>query len=222
MNRVFCALLALLSLCAANHCSAAVFERDWKSPGDGLLTYDDVNRREWLDVSQTILSSQFPGEDPSPWLTRENRYQYVVGQTLPRGLFEGFKVAKSPDVIGLAQSAGIDTSTLSVATNGAAALSLGQLLGFTFVGTSSSIAIGLLDEPPNDRFGATIRPGAFIASASNLAGLAIDQSHFQYPTPPGVMLYSVVPEPSSASLLMFGSIVIMLWRRRFYQRRAAV
>ena len=40
----------LASLLAANLCSAAVFERDWKTPGDGLLTYDDVNRREWLDL----------------------------------------------------------------------------------------------------------------------------------------------------------------------------
>ena len=44
----------------------AVFERDWKTPGDGLLTYDDVNRRVWLDLPFTI--EMFPVElrIPSP------------------------------------------------------------------------------------------------------------------------------------------------------------
>ncbi|MDC0937083.1 hypothetical protein OAS39_12425, partial [Pirellulales bacterium] len=27
-------------------CNANVVERDWLSPGDGLLTFDNVNRRE--------------------------------------------------------------------------------------------------------------------------------------------------------------------------------
>jgi hypothetical protein len=71
---------------AATQAEAAVFERDWKTPGDGLLTYDDVNRRVWLDLSETLLSSQFPGEDPSPRVTRENRYQYVVSQTGAGGM----------------------------------------------------------------------------------------------------------------------------------------
>jgi len=76
-------------------------QRDWKNPGDGLLTYDDANQREWLDLSQTLLTSQFPGAD------REAKYLYVVGQTGTGGLFDGFSVARSPDVIALAQSAGI-------------------------------------------------------------------------------------------------------------------
>jgi hypothetical protein len=82
---------------------AAVISRDWKTPGDGLLTYDDVNQREWLDLSQTLLTSQFPGA------TQEDRYQYVASQTAPGGLFAGFSVAKSVDVIALAQSAGINS-----------------------------------------------------------------------------------------------------------------
>jgi hypothetical protein len=209
---VFLSVATLFAFCVLP-ARADVFERDWKTPGDGLLTYDDVNRREWLDLSQTLLSSQVPGEDPSPWLTRENRYQYVIGQTLLGGHFEGFKVAKSSDEIALAQSAGIDTATLSAATNGTAALSLGQLLGFTFEGTGSMIAIGLIDEPPSNVTGVAIRPAAFIVSASNLAGLAIGESHFQYPTPPGVMLYRVVPEPLSGNLLIFGWITMIVWRR---------
>ena len=48
-------LSIVLSLFAINNSSAEVFERDWKTPGDGLLTYDDVNRQEWLDLTETQL-----------------------------------------------------------------------------------------------------------------------------------------------------------------------
>jgi hypothetical protein len=33
-----------------------VISRGWKTPRDGLLTYDDVNRREWLDLTESVLS----------------------------------------------------------------------------------------------------------------------------------------------------------------------
>ena len=39
---------------------AAAIERDWKTPGDGLLTYDDVSKRGWLDLTETQLF-KFPG-----------------------------------------------------------------------------------------------------------------------------------------------------------------
>jgi hypothetical protein len=87
------ATVFVVFLCPA--LQAAVFERDWKTPGDGLLTFDDVNKREWLDLSESLLY-QFPGD------TLEARYKSVVVQTLPGGLFENFTIAKSSDVIALA------------------------------------------------------------------------------------------------------------------------
>ena len=80
-----------------------VIERDWKVAGDGLLTFDDVNRREWLDLSESLLE-QFPGT------TLRDRYLRVVLELNQGGMFEGFTVADSDEVIDLAQSAGIDTS----------------------------------------------------------------------------------------------------------------
>jgi hypothetical protein len=211
----FCLTLSVLLTCAPLR--AAVFERDWKTEGDGLLTYDDVNRREWLDLSQTILSDQFPGEDPSPFVTRENRYQYVVSQTVPGGLFDGFSVAKSLDVIAFAESAGIDTSTLDENTNAAAALSLGELLGFTLEAPNGNkIAIGLLDEMVTHRFD-TLRLGAGIYSVSFQAGVSMGMGHYDLSTPPGVMLYWVVPEPSTAALIgaaLCATTIIRLRNRR--------
>jgi len=55
MKPLVCTLAALLALSCAPASQAAVFERDWKEPGDGLLTYDDVNQREWLDVPLSLL-----------------------------------------------------------------------------------------------------------------------------------------------------------------------
>ena len=81
--------------------SAAIFERDLLTPGDGLLTFDDVNKREWLDLSESLLE-QFPGDN------LEENYQSVVTETGVRGIFEGFSVAKGDDAEALAISAGID------------------------------------------------------------------------------------------------------------------
>ncbi|MCC6493694.1 MAG: hypothetical protein IT424_11825 [Pirellulales bacterium] len=194
---------------------AAVIERDWKTPGDGLLTYDDVNKREWLDLSQTLLTSQFPGEDASPYVTRENRYQYVVAQTELGGRFGGFAVAKRPDVIALADSAGINTSFRG-APNSVAALTLAQLVGFTVErSTGLGLSIGLLDEPSSGiGIHAPIRPGAHIDSLPNQAGLAFGEAHFEYRTPPGVMLFRVVPEPSAISLAFLASVIHLLLSRR--------
>ncbi len=48
MHRLLFALLLI-----ASPVGAAVFSRDLYESGDGLLTYDDVNQREWLDFSVT-------------------------------------------------------------------------------------------------------------------------------------------------------------------------
>jgi hypothetical protein len=179
-----------------------VFSRDWKALGDGLLTYDDVNRREWLDLSQTILSSQFPGMD------REERYQYIAVQTSSGGLFEGFTVAKSQDVVLLVQSAGIDTSTLNYAINAGPTATLGQFLGYTAEATvtPTKYAVGWLDElggPDVERMKARIGNARL-----DRAGLVI--SHIDdTPSPPGVLLFrQAVPEPSTFWLATLCAIAV--------------
>jgi hypothetical protein len=198
--------LALGALLPVGMAEAAVFQRDWKTPGDGLLTYDEVNQREWLDLTETVLAEQFPfpGVDP------DAKYQYVVSQTMPGGLFEGFTVAKSPDVIALAQSAGINTSTQSFAVNATPTLALTQLLGLTIPPNDQrQSTLGLFDEieirDPNPplRFTAVFR-----TLFSSQSGLQIGTGQFQFSSPPGVMLYRVVPEPECALLLGFGAITI--------------
>jgi hypothetical protein len=179
--------------------SAAVISHDWKTPGDGLLTYDTVNKREWLDLSQTILSSQFPGS------TRDERYQYVIGQTAPGGLFEGFSNAKSADVVALAQSAGIITNGQQSPENVPAVTMLGDLLSYTFVssptGNGNKGYHGFLSDvgqaPPFARFGAIFVVN--VAATPDQAGLRIsnnsDLLSSPLSPPPGVFLFRVIPEP---------------------------
>jgi hypothetical protein len=208
-------LVCLFAFVITNQGTAAVIERDWKIPGDGLLTYDTVNKREWLDLSQTLLSDQFPGSGSTFLEIRESRYQYVVDQTALGGLFEGFRVARSPQVLGLAQSAGIDTSSFSY-SNTAAALELGNLLGVTHQPTNGNkFTIGLIDEvnltaPFFARRDAQI---VILGGGTGLAGFGTGIGHTDLRIPPGVMLYRAIPEPNTLILLVGAFIYFWLFFR---------
>ncbi len=95
---------------------ADIYERDLISPSDGLLTYDDVNDREWLDLMETAAVD----------------LSVVRASCEPGGSLEGFKFATAQDVQALAISAGVQaspqSSLLSVVT-GTQAHKLIRLLG---------------------------------------------------------------------------------------------
>lgn len=200
MGRALLASLVVVCVCAraaAPVAFAGVISHDWKSPGDGLLTYDDVNQREWLDLSQTLLSSQFPGAD------REAKFQFVMDQTGGGGLFDGFSIAQSSDVVALVESAGIDSSTQSYAINAAPTLALGALLTFTIEAMNGNRAVvGIVDGIDSDSL---VRTTAFLrTSFASQAGLSFGTPHTEFNEPPGVMLYRKVPEPAGIALLAVG------------------
>ena len=192
------ALLTLVCFTSAT-AQAAVFERDWKTPGDGLLTYDDVNQREWLDLSASLLS-QFSG-------TLEDRYQSAMAETMLGGEFESFTAARSIDVIALAESAGIDTTTLDYPTNIASTQNMLALFGVTLTLGNVQYAVGLLDEIstnpsfPNRRVMSVFQ----LDFDDQLAGLStlfvgsLDMVGGSNST--GIMLYRVVPEPSCMAIV---------------------
>jgi hypothetical protein len=201
MNRLFsCCLAAVLySLCSSN-LYAAVFERDWQTPGDGLLTYDDVNRRLWLDLTVSRLD-QFP----EPWL--EN----AVAEIGPGGMFEGFKWAKRGDVIAFAESAGIDTTTLNpfISDNEIPVTELMGMVGVTFQVSDPIIAIrsiGFIDEYEFGRQSAAVFQLNASANTGNvaLAGLHIGGDDLARLGSTGLMLYRSVPEPSAICLVALG------------------
>jgi PEP-CTERM motif len=205
MFRVVCVhptyIVALL-LIAAPASRAAVFERDWKSPGDGLLTYDDVNQREWLDLTETQLF-KFPG------ITLEDRYQAVLSETMPGGQFAGFMAASNPsDIRLLGESAGIDTSTLGNPINGIPATNLINLLGVSIAGNFPE-SLGML----NGIDGRTGERGNMRVlndgqNAGMLFGLGVDSRA-------GVWMYRQVPEPSAFLLFGLGFVGLFIRCRRY-------
>lgn len=182
---------------AASVTSAGVMSADWLASGDGLLTYDDVNHREWLDLSQTVGQS----------------YADVVSKLGLGQQFEGFSTASSSDFLALVQSAGIDPNTTSFSTNYGPASAFMDLVSVTttnsFDNTSASRGWLTGGIPTGNvyytlgstRFPAT-RAGAFIDPGSS-------------PSPDiGTWLFRdaatpAVPEPSSIVLLMSGGCGIV-------------
>ena len=214
-KRATLVVTTLLIVAPVTH--AAVFERDWKTPGDGLLTYDDVNQREWLDVPFTI--EMFPVElrDPEP------RYQSVANELGLGAVFTGFAIGNSSDLIALAQSAGIDTTTHERATNLADTAALIGLLGATYMSTSgeSFYTRGLLNEL-EPMCGCRMY-GNFGAGASG-AGMSLfsaAQNSDDIPSrSTGVWLYrEAVPEPATAILCTEISLLFLSRRRKTYSSR---
>jgi hypothetical protein len=68
-----------------------VISTDLETVGDGLLTYDTINKREWLDLPETSGM----------------RLAEVLAQMEPGGRLEGFQFATLEDVTELAASAGV-------------------------------------------------------------------------------------------------------------------
>ncbi len=103
-----CRALALACLALVGFVSSgagAVISRDWKTPGDGLLTYDDVNQREWLDISASMLD-QFGSRVDEAVATAKL-------ELMPGGVFEGFTLAGREDIDQLVASSGFDGSSYS-------------------------------------------------------------------------------------------------------------
>lgn len=172
---------------------AGVISRDWKTPGDGLLTYDDASRREWLDLTETLLIN-FPGAVPS---SISQRYQNVLTQTAVGGLFEGFVAASQSDVVALAQSAGVDTSTESIAINLFATNRLIDLLNPTREQSEGRrLDLGYVSDFP-------VTALLAVTPQADMAGLylgPISTDPAGIPAVAGVWLFRPVPEPSSLLL----------------------
>jgi len=192
-------LAALLGSLLASSGAAAVFERDLvPGSGDGLLTFDDVNNRVWLDLPYII--TEFPTESRGT----DERYQAVLQQLEPGGSLDGFLVANSDDLIALAVSAGIDVSTTSLEVNEQQTVSLIDLLG----GTDTDLGTrGLLREFSDTPSGPSQLIGLFAVARNNqFAGVrifpGIENSDDIPSRITSVMLYRQVPEPSSALLAL--------------------
>jgi hypothetical protein len=186
---------------------AAVISHDWKIPGDGLLTYDDVNQREWLDLTESRLS-RFPGA------TFEQRYQNALLELAPGGMFADFNAANRTDLLALAQSAGIDPNVTSYVANHPATANLIALVGRSFGPTANGgvASFGLLDElsaPPQSPPGVRLR-GVLLDAAPDSEIIIDSKAGDTLPTiqNTGAWLYrTAVPEPPTL-VIIFACVVL--------------
>lgn len=84
-------LTLLLATALALPATAGVVSRDLFEPGDGLLTYDEVNQREWLDFEATRQMTLLEVLNSFYYLSRD----------------QGFRFAESQDIADLARSTSI-------------------------------------------------------------------------------------------------------------------
>lgn len=195
-GRLLLSLIAVFSF-SSTLSHAAVFERDWEDapPGNGLLTFDDVNQREWLDVPLTILAD-YPGG-----------LNGVLAELESGGDFEDFTWATRDDVFDLAESAGIDPNETSLAVNETATRNLIQLLGPTDVLSGGRVGtVGMLDESSSANEENRLVAVFQVTPQINLAEVTVvpffslaDDSPGRFT---GVMLYRQIPEPSSLFLVL--------------------
>lgn len=198
--------------CAAalftSHAQAALIERDWLTPGDGLLTLDTASGVEWLNAEQTLLAG-FSGA------LIEDRYQTVVAETQPGGRFEGFRPATTAEARSLIDSAGFVKIVPDFAVNGQAARDLQALIGSTQSPTVSLTWTDLLlGETVDAGFGQrrSVLTVFLTTTDDRLAGSArvIEEgirASDSYPSPNnefGVALVREIPEPSTGLLLFAG------------------
>lgn len=194
------ALYALFVAVFALPADAAVMSRDWKVPGDGLLTFDDVNRREWLDVPETLLAD-FVGA------TVLEGYEKVIAELAPDGAFAGFSLSTRDDVVALAVSAGIDTNTFDFTRNSVPTSMLLDLLGSTSEShLESKSTFGLIDEFANavEVLPDQLVAGLSFSSLANGAGLRFVEFRDLTDRPhliTGFMLSRPVPEPTSGVIV---------------------
>lgn len=202
-----CWFLSFLLAVFATPATAAVFERDLASgSGDGLLTFDDVNQREWLDLSQSLLIDL--GETDTGGEFTFDFDRDVVPEVQPGGLFEGFTIAKSDEVLALAESAGIVLGTLDFDTNQAATAVLIDLLEPT---AFNRISTGLLDEQDGQSIATAFFEIRTNERAGLLTGFGAGGDAIRYPNV-GVMLYRAVPEPATATLIGLAAFCIFVIR----------
>lgn len=220
MNRLLFVWLSLLWVSWSHVCDAAVFERDWKASGDGLLTYDDVNNREWLDLSETLLV-KFSGD------TLESRYESLLTELRPGGMFEGFTAAKREDVTALAASAGTNVQTNDFGSNATAVLNLIEHLGQTLAnGEIMQLqSRGFIDEISTSIPTFPRRVEAIYSylppqgSSVGHAGLLIFAGDdLRSPNVTGAMLYRL-PVPELSSLILAIAYIAGLFAMRLFNCR---
>lgn len=125
-TRIYLLTITISALLACAIANAAVISMDLNQPGDGLLTYDTVNHRQWLDLSQT-----------EGWSLAQSKQALMPG-----GIYHDFHVATVNDVAAFVASAGYDVTSTDDEANFTIATQLIDLLNqdLWYITTSTNVS----------------------------------------------------------------------------------
>ena len=187
-----------------------VFSSDWRTPGDALLTLDTRTGFEWLDLTESQVSS-FEGK------FIDETMDAIVTETLPGGRFYGFEFATDPELSAFAQSAGIDLSSRSYDVNGAAAWRLIELLGNPQGGGSATGWLITSGRLPERLSVASFPPGRAGGSAGLLRTETLDYSTRNH----GLWLRrsAIIPEQPTLGLALVGLLLSSAAKMRVAKTR---
>lgn len=219
-----------LCLSLASWAEADLVSRDLYEPGDGLLTYDELNQREWLDFTET---GKYANEED--FLTAIS----------PGGELEDFHFARQEDLLGLL---GLDEIvdrgwTLDPSVN-PAPRSLIILLGWTVEASGSilgkmTITSGLVETDQGDiqigphhfdgttillyTIGEELIPGAInrpVFGRNDLANVVVQETPVIFNLPVFTFwmfreaAIATVPEPSTLGIAIFACLAFSAYSPR--------
>ena len=200
--------LAATALVLSTNVNASIISTDWQTVGDNLITHDTVSGLDWLDLTETNNLS----------------YNAVVSELGAGGVYEGFRVATSAEVVALWSNFGIDLSAGAPRFVGGyhdpsiqtAASVLGNIvyeyntifphgvLGYVLATEQLTYQIGAFQDP-SDTYYNTVSPNN---NSTNLT------QSFEFA---GTYLVSAVPVPAAVWLFGYGLIgLVGLARRNSY------
>ena len=222
MNRLIILSTTIVITLSSASTNAAVVERDWLAPGDGLLTYDTVSGREWLDLPVTRLSQYTNLSTARDKLDIIDGVANALPLLEPGGPFEEFTLASSDDVFELFSSAGIDqTSIETILQSSEAMFRLLELLERTpfpmnetpptfygMFGVVNEIEVANLTTPPfaNQAISGVIRYSRTGAILNSIINHQVTAPVYQ-PFDTGLYLFrQSVPEPGTVTILITSSL----------------
>lgn len=206
MRKITLFLTVVLGLAASGTARAVLIERDFLSPGDGLLTFDDQSGLEWLDLTETQGSS----------------FNEVQSLVLPGGAYEGFRVVTPEEAGGLLSSFGVAAPTVELVWFDIPLDAGNQFINLLGVTASRSLwdaSIGTFDPglTPNSLSSYRIQVGEDFVGSGDFARVRLEGEGADSTGGFGTYLVreaAPIPEPNAAVLFGVGAVVVGVALRR--------